>query len=339
MRPLFDLILREVPPPAGDPAPPLQFQATILDYDDYVGRIAIGRIVRGELRAAQTVGLCKRDGTVEPAKVGKLWIFEGLRRREVESASAGEIAAICGIAGINIGETVSDAENPLPLPLLAVDEPTLTMTFMVNDSPFAGREGKYVTSRHLRDRLWKEAETNVGLRVAETGSPDAFQVSGRGELHLGILIETMRREGYELQVSKPEPILKRIDGEIYEPYERLMVSVPEAFSGAVIENLGRRRAEMLDMRPVGQGQIKMEFSIPARGSDRLPFGVPDRDQGRGRHAPPLRRVRAVEGRRSPGGGGGCWWPSRRGRRRLTPSTASRSAGLFSSSPWRRSTPA
>ena len=265
MHPLFDLILREVPPPAGDPAPPLQFQATILDYDDYVGRIAIGRIVRGELRAAQTAGLCKRDGTVEPAKVGKLWIFEGLRRREVESAAAGEIAAICGIAGINIGETVSDMENPTALPLLAVDEPTLTMTFMVNDSPFAGREGKYVTSRHLRDRLWKEAETNVGLRVAETGSPDSFQVSGRGELHLGILIETMRREGYELEVSKPEPILKRIDGEVYEPYERLMVSVPEAFSGVVIENLGRRRAEMLDMRPVGQGQIKLEFSIPARG--------------------------------------------------------------------------
>ena len=265
MVPLFELMLKEIPAPAGDVTSPLQLQITNLDYDDYVGRIAIGRIKNGEIAAGSLVGICKRDGGVEMLKAGKLWIYEGLKRKEVDSASAGEIVALCGLGQINIGETIGEVENPSPLPFLSIDEPTLTMTFMVNDSPFAGREGKYVTSRHLRDRLYKEAETNVSLKVAETSTPDAFQVSGRGELHLAILIETMRREGYELQISKPEPILKNNHGQIYEPYERLFISVPEVFSGKVIENLGQRRAEMLNMQPTGVSQLKMEFTIPARG--------------------------------------------------------------------------
>lgn len=265
MQPLFDLIIKEIPAPTVDPDGVLQLQINTLDYDDYVGRVGIGRIYSGCLNAGQLVGLCKQDGRVETIKVGKIWTYEGLKRREVEQAIAGEIVAVAGLGQVNIGETVSDPENPLPLPLLSIDEPTLTMTFMVNDSPFAGKDGKYITSRHLRSRLWKEAETNVSLKVAETDAPDAFQVSGRGELHLGILIETMRREGYELQISKPKPILKQINGELCEPYERLFINIPEEFSGRVIENLGRRRGELLNMQPVGISNVKLEFLIPSRG--------------------------------------------------------------------------
>jgi GTP-binding protein len=265
MQPLFDLIIKEIPTPAVDPDGTLQLQINTLDYDEYVGRVGVGRIYSGCLKAGQTIGLCKRDGGIETIKIGKIWTYEGLKRREVEQAVAGEVVALAGLGQVNIGETVSDPENPLPLPLLSIDEPTLTMTFMINDSPFAGRDGKYITSRHLRSRLWKEAETNVSLRVAETDAPDAFQVSGRGELHLGILIETMRREGYELQISKPKPILKQIDGELCEPYERLFINIPDEFSGKVIENLGGRRGEMLNMQPVGESNVKLEFLIPARG--------------------------------------------------------------------------
>ncbi|MGE5604796.1 MAG: translational GTPase TypA [Bacteroidota bacterium] len=265
MQPLFDLIVKEIPAPAVDPDGVLQLQINTLDYDDYVGRVGIGRIYSGCLNAGQLVGLCKQDGRVETIKIGKIWTYEGLKRREVEKAIAGEIVALAGLGQVNIGETVSDPESPLPLPLLSVDEPTLTMTFMINDSPFAGRDGKYITSRHLRSRLWNEAETNVSLRVAETDTPDAFQVSGRGELHLGILIETMRREGYELQISKPKPILKQINGELCEPYERLFINIPEEFSGRVIENLGSRRGELLNMQPAGESNLKLEFLIPSRG--------------------------------------------------------------------------
>ncbi|NLW49067.1 MAG: translational GTPase TypA [Firmicutes bacterium] len=265
MQPLLDLIIKEIPAPAVDPNGTLQLQINTLDYDDYVGRVGIGRIYSGCLNAGQTIGLCKRDGRVETIKIGKIWTYEGLKRHEVEQAIAGEIVALAGLGQVNIGETVSDPENPLPLPLLSIDEPTLTMTFMINDSPFAGRDGKYITSRHLRSRLWKEAETNVSLRVAETDTPDAFQVSGRGELHLGILIETMRREGYELQISKPKPILKQVNGELCEPYERLFINIPEEFSGRVIENLGGRRGEMINMQPAGESNTKLEFLIPARG--------------------------------------------------------------------------
>ena len=265
MRPLFEMIKREIPGPTGESELPLQLQIATLDYDDYVGRIGIGRIKNGIIEAGQMITLCKRDGSSEQLKIGKLWVYKGLKRTEVQSASAGEIVALSGLNQVNIGETVCCLENPLPLPLLSIDEPTLTMTFMVNDSPFAGREGKYVTSRHIRNRLWKEAETNVSLKVEETPSPDAFQVSGRGELHLSILIETMRREGYELQISKPEPITKEIDGKLYEPYERLFIFVSEEFSGQILENLGRRRAELTNMQTSDTNQVKMEFLIPARG--------------------------------------------------------------------------
>ncbi|MDZ4131957.1 MAG: EF-Tu/IF-2/RF-3 family GTPase, partial [Dethiobacteria bacterium] len=264
LQPLFELIVAEIPPPTADSDAALQLQINTLDYDDYVGRIGIGRIRNGYLEGGQTIALCKQDGLVEVMKIGKLWTYEGLKRKETERAEAGDIVAIAGLGQVNIGETVSDPEHPVPLPLLAVDEPTLTMTFMVNNSPFAGREGKYVTSRQLRSRLWKEAETNVSLKVAETESPEAFQVSGRGELHLGILIETMRREGYELQISRPKPILKTIDGKVCEPYERLFINVPESYSGRVIENLGSRLGEMLNLQPAGENNVKLEFMIPAR---------------------------------------------------------------------------
>jgi GTP-binding protein len=265
LQPLFELIKREIPAPSGAVDEPLQIQVTTLDYDDYVGRIAIGRVSNGVISAGQTVSLCKQDQSVVKVRIGKVWVYEGLKRVETAQAAVGEIVALVGLGDVNIGETVSDPENPAPLPLLTIDEPTLTMDFLVNDSPFAGREGKFVTSRHLRERLWKEAETNVSLKVAETDSPDTFQVSGRGELHLAILIETMRREGYELQVSKPEPILKRVEGKLYEPFERLFINLPDEFSGKIIENLGQRRAEMLNMQPVGENHVKLEFTIPARG--------------------------------------------------------------------------
>jgi GTP-binding protein len=265
LHPLFELIKREIPAPSGASDEPLQIQVTTLDYDDYVGRVAIGRVSNGILTAGQLVSLCKQDGTIEKVKIGKLWVYEGLKRVDAAQVSVGEIVALTGLGDVNIGETVSDPENPVPLPLLTIDEPTLTMEFLVNDSPFAGKEGKFVTSRHLRERLWKEAETNVSLKVEETDSPDTFRVSGRGELHLAILIETMRREGYELQVSKPEPILKKVEGQVYEPFERLFINLPEEFSGRIIENLGQRRAEMLNMQPVGENHVKLEFTIPARG--------------------------------------------------------------------------
>ncbi len=265
LQPLFEMIVNEVPPPVGDPDGSLQLQINTLDYDDYVGRIAIGRIRNGYLEAGRQISLCKQDGRTELLKIGKMWTYEGLKRKETDRAEAGDLVAVAGLGQVNIGETVCDADHPHPLPLLSVDEPTLTMNFMVNDSPFAGREGQFVTSRQLRARLWKEAETNVSLRVAETESPDAFEVSGRGELHLGILIETMRREGYELQVSKPRPILKTIDGQLCEPYERLFLNIPDQYSGRVIENLGSRFGDMQNLQPAGEHNAKLEFIIPARG--------------------------------------------------------------------------
>lgn len=265
LQPLFELITLEIPPPVADPDGSLQLQINTLDYDDYVGRVAIGRIRNGYVEAGRQIALCKQDGQVEMLKIGKLWTYEGLKRRETNRAEAGDIVAVAGLGQVNIGETVSDAEHPHAMPLLAVDEPTLTMNFMVNDSPFAGKEGKYVTSRQLRTRLWKEAETNVSLKVSETESPESFEVSGRGELHLGILIETMRREGYELQISKPKPILKTIDGKLCEPYERLFLNIPEVYSGRVIENLGSRFGDMQNLHPAGENNMKLEFLIPARG--------------------------------------------------------------------------
>jgi GTP-binding protein len=265
MKPLFEAILHHVPPPAGDPNKPLQLQVTTLDYSDYLGRIVIGRIHNGTLKAGQQAALVKDTGEVVKAKISKLLGFEGLKRVELQEASAGNIVAVAGFADANIGETLTSPDDPQALPLIKVDEPTLQMTFSVNDSPFAGQEGTYVTSRQLRDRLLRELETNVALRVEETDSADKFLVSGRGELHLGILIETMRREGYEFQVSQPQVIYREVSGQPCEPFEYLVLDVPEEAVGACIERLGQRKGEMQDMQNGGNGRTQLEFTIPARG--------------------------------------------------------------------------
>jgi len=265
MQPLFESILQHVPPPVGDAEKPLQLQVTTLDYSDYLGRIVIGRIHNGTIKAGQQAALVKENGEVAKSKISKLMGFEGLQRIEIESASAGHIVAVAGFADANIGETVTCPDEPQALPLIKVDEPTLQMMFSVNDSPFAGQEGDFVTSRQLRDRLWRELETNVALRVEETDSPDRFAVSGRGELHLGILIENMRREGYEFQVAKPQVIYREVNGQPYEPYEYLALDVPEEAVGSCIETIGSRKGEMQDMRVSGSGRSQLEFVVPARG--------------------------------------------------------------------------
>ncbi|MCA0753803.1 translational GTPase TypA [Paenibacillus sp. N4] len=265
MEAMYETIVSHIPSPTEDVTQPLQYLVTLLDYNEYLGRIAIGRVNRGIIRQGQSVSVMTREGATKQARIEKLFGFQGLKRVEIEEAGAGDIVAVAGIREINIGETIADPQNPEALPVLKIDEPTLQMTFLVNNSPFAGREGKWVTSRKLRERLFKELETDVALRVDETESPDAFIVSGRGELHLGILIENMRREGYELQVSKPEVIIKEIDGQKQEPYERLLIDVPEESMGAVMESLGTRKAEMVNMINSGNGQIRLEFIIPARG--------------------------------------------------------------------------
>ncbi|WP_088241481.1 translational GTPase TypA [Calothrix rhizosoleniae] len=265
MQPLFAAILRHVPPPVGDPQKPLQLQVTTLDYSEYLGRIVIGRIHNGTINAGQQAALVNEKGEIIKAKITKLMGFEGLQRVEMESASAGYIVAVAGFADANIGETITCPNEPQALPLIKVDEPTLQMTFWINDSPFAGKEGKFVTSRQIRDRLFRELETNVALRVEETDSPDKFLVSGRGELHLGILIETMRREGYEFQVSQPQVIYREVNGQPCEPYELLVLDVPEDGVGNCIERLGQRKAEMQNMQMSGNGRAQLEFVIPARG--------------------------------------------------------------------------
>jgi GTP-binding protein len=265
MQPLFAAILDHVPPPVGDPEKPLQIQVTTLDYSDYLGRIVIGKIHNGTIKAGQQAVLIKEDGGMVKAKITKLLGFEGLQRIEIESASAGYIVALAGFSDANIGETITCPDNPQALPLIKVDEPTLQMTFAINDSPFAGQEGDFVTSRQIRDRLMRELETNVALRVEPTDSPDRFSVSGRGELHLGILIETMRREGYEFQVSQPQVIYREVNGQPCEPFELLTLDVPEDGMGGCMEALGQRRAEMQDMRVLGDGRATLEFVIPARG--------------------------------------------------------------------------
>ncbi|MCL9660536.1 translational GTPase TypA [Paenibacillus hunanensis] len=265
MQAIYDTVVTNIPAPTEDTEQPLQFLVTLMDYNEYLGRIAVGRVNRGIIRQGQPVTVITREGQKKSARIEKLFGFQGLKRVEVEQAGAGDIIAIAGIKDINIGETIADPQNPEALPVLKIDEPTLQMTFLVNNSPFAGREGKWVTSRRLRDRLFKELETDVSLRVDETESPDAYVVSGRGELHLGILIENMRREGYELQVSKPEVIVREIDGVRMEPIERLMIDVPEESMGSVMESLGTRKAEMVNMINNGSGQVRLEFLIPARG--------------------------------------------------------------------------
>ena len=263
MDPLFQVLIKEIPAPSGDIDGPLQFMVTTLDYDDYVGKIAVGRIVRGRMKTGQQVAIMNGEST-RKAKIGRVYTYNGLNRVETDEAAMGDIIAFIGIEDINIGETVADVENPEALPSISIDEPTLSMVFSVNNSPFAGREGEFVTSRHLRDRLFKEVQTIVSMKVEETESPDAFKVSGRGELHLAVLIETMRREGYELQVGKPRVIYKRINDQLCEPLEHLTIDVPQEFMGTVMENLGARKAELINMNELA-GYLRMEFIIPARG--------------------------------------------------------------------------
>ena len=264
--PLLDAIIENIPCPEGDTEGPLQLLVSNIDSDPYIGRIAIGRIERGTIKQNQPVVVCTYDdNTTKNARIVKLLRFQGLGRQEIQEASVGEIVCVAGIPEINIGDTICAQDCPEPLPFVDIDEPTIAMTFSVNDSPFAGQDGKFVTSRHLRDRLFKEMETNVSMRLEETDTTEAFVVKGRGELHLSILIETMRREGYEFQVSRPQVIMKEIDGVLCEPVEMLLIDVPEEFVGAVIEKLGARKAEMVNMFPPEKGYTRLEFKVPSRG--------------------------------------------------------------------------
>ncbi|WP_067837620.1 translational GTPase TypA [Amphibacillus sediminis] len=265
MEAVFKTIMSHIPAPVDNNEEPLQFQVTLLDYNDYLGRIGIGRVNRGSIKVGQQVTLIKKDGQTKNFRVTKMFGFLGLKRIEIEHARAGDIIALTGLEDINVGETVCPVDHLEALPLLHIDEPTLQMTFVVNNSPFAGREGKYITSRKIEERLMMQLETDVSLRVDPTESPDAWIVSGRGELHLSILVENMRREGYELQLSKPQVIIKEIDGVKCEPMERVQVDVPEEHTGAVMESLGSRKGEMLDMVNQGNGQVRLEFKVPSRG--------------------------------------------------------------------------
>ncbi len=265
MAPVFETILKAIPAPIDNSDEPLQFQVSLLDYNDYVGRIGIGRVFRGTISVGDQVTLSKLDGSTKNFRVTKLFGFFGLERVEIQTAKAGDLIAVSGFEDIFVGETVTPINHVDPLPVLHIDEPTLQMTFVVNNSPFAGREGKWVTSRKIEERLMTELQTDVSLRIDPTESPDAWVVSGRGELHLSILIENMRREGYELQVSRPQVIIKEIDGKKHEPFERVQVDTPEEYMGSVIESLSSRKAEMLDMIHTGNGQVRIVFLAPARG--------------------------------------------------------------------------
>ena len=267
MKPLFETIINTVPEPAGNEEDPLQLLVSNIDYDEYTGRVGIGRIERGTIHNGETIAICKKDGRIENIKIGKLYTYEGLNRVETEVAKCGDIVAVTGVTGIEIGETIADVNNPEAIEFVDIDEPTVSMTFSVNNGPFAGKEGKFITSRHLRDRLYKELERNVSLRVEDTDQSDSFKVSGRGELHLSILIENMRREGFELLVSRPTVIYKEINGVKCEPMEDLTIDVPEEFVGSVMEKIGLRKGEMTNMAASHSqaGYTRLEFKIPARG--------------------------------------------------------------------------
>lgn len=265
MDPIFTTIMDNIPAPVDNSDEGLQFQITLLDYNEYVGRIGVGRVFRGSIAVGQPVSLMKKDGSVQNFRISKLYGFIGLKRVEIQEAKAGDIVAVAGLEGINVGETVTSQDSPEALPIPRIDEPTLQMTFLVNNSPFAGKEGKFITARKIEERLLTQLETDVSLRVQETESPDKWVVSGRGELHLSILIENMRREGYELQISKPQVIIKEVDGVKCEPMERVQVDVPEDYQGTVMESLGYRKGEMLDMMNDGNGQVRLEFKVPSRG--------------------------------------------------------------------------
>ena len=265
LQPLFEAIVKTIPLPSGDIAGPLQILVANLDYSDYLGRLAIARVFNGRMFTGEDVVIAKRDGSMQKTKITKLFSFSGLKRTDITETALGDIIAVAGVEGITIGETITNVENPAPLPPIVIDEPTIGMQFTVNTSPFAGREGTYVTSRNLRERLEKELLTNVSLRVEDSGSTDVFKVLGRGELQLSILIEMMRREGYELMVGKPEIITKRIDGKLMEPVEHLTVDVPEDFVGVVMEQLGSRKGEVTNMHNHGYGRVRIEFRVPSRG--------------------------------------------------------------------------
>ncbi len=265
LKQLFDLIVNEIPSPQVEPEKPLQMLVSNIDYDDYTGRIAVGKIQRGSIKTGMSLSICKADGKVARGKVTKLYSFEGLGKTVIEEAGAGDVVAISGITDINIGETICDVDNPDALPFIEIDDPVLSMTFSVNDSPFAGQDGKFVTSRHLRERLFRELDSNIALRVEETDTTEAFTVSGRGELHLSVLIENMRREGYEFQVSNPVVIFKTIDGVKSEPIERLTVDVPDEYTGTVMDSVIKRMGELVNMSPTAQNYTRLEFLIPSRG--------------------------------------------------------------------------
>jgi GTP-binding protein len=266
LQPLFEAIVNTIPAPQGEASGPLQILVANLDYSDYLGRLAIARVFNGTMRTGEEVAIAKLDGTLQKTKITKLFSFAGLKRTDITETQLGDIVAVAGVEGITIGETITDVENPAPLPHITIDEPTIAMQFTVNTSPFAGREGEYVTSRNLRDRLQKELLTNVSLRVEDSGTTDSFKVAGRGELQLSILLEMMRREGYELMVGKPEIVTKRTpDGKLMEPVERLTVDIPEAFVGVVMEQLGARKSEMVNMHNHGYGRVRIEFRVPSRG--------------------------------------------------------------------------
>jgi GTP-binding protein len=265
LQPLFESIVATLPAASGDHEGALQILVTNLDYSDYLGRLAIARVFNGTLRTGDEVNISKLDGSLHKTKITKLFSFSGLKRTDIAETEIGDIVAVAGVEGITIGETITGIENPAPLPLIVIDEPTIAMQMSVNNSPFAGREGQYVTSRNLRERLEKELLTNVSIRVEETGSPDSFKVLGRGELQLAILIEMMRREGYELMVGRPEIVTREVDGKIMEPVEHLTIDVPEGFIGVVIEKLGPRKGEMIKMHNHGYGRVRLEFRVPSRG--------------------------------------------------------------------------
>ncbi len=265
LQPLFETIVSTIPPATGDPAGPLQILVTNLDYSDYLGRLAIARVFNGTLHTGDEVAISKRDGSLEKTKITKLFSFAGLKRTDIEETTLGDIVAVAGISGITIGETITSLESPAPLPTITIDEPTIAMQFFVNNSPFAGREGQYVTSRNLRERLEKELLTNVSIRVDDAGNTDNFKVLGRGELQLAILIEMMRREGFELMVGRPEIVTRVVDGKLMEPVELLTIDIPENFVGVVMERLGPRKAEMVKMHNHGYGRVRLEFRIPSRG--------------------------------------------------------------------------
>lgn len=265
LRPLFDAIVEKIPSPKGDASGPLQILVANLDYSDYLGRLAIARVFNGTLRTGEEVGIAKVDGSIEKTKITKLFSFSGLKRTDITETELGDIVAIAGVEGITIGDTITNAENPAPLERILIDEPTIAMQFTVNTSPFSGREGTYVTSRNLRERLDKELLTNVSIRVEETASTDSFKVLGRGELQLSILIEMMRREGYELAVGKPEIVTKRVNGKLMEPVEHLTIDVPETFVGVIMQQLGERKGEVANMHNHGYGRVRLEFRVPSRG--------------------------------------------------------------------------